>query len=349
MSKKGYFHLNSVKPKVMGIGLLTLDVIMNGGDIEILDKVVGGSMGNVITILSFFGWESYPIAYLGKDHASKIILDDINKWNVKKNYIMQDETVKTPIIVEKINNHLEQKKHEFNFVCPLCHSKLPRNRVIPNELVKDIIKTMPEVQVFYLDRLSRSALKIANLHKKKGAIIFFEPHKVSKDTLFKECLKITDILKYSLEDIEYIPYNRDVYLEIISLGSEGVKYKLKGNLNNSKNHYEKINAYHLNNIVDTAGAGDWLTAGIIHMLGQNGRGYLNNLLKSSIKEAMLFGQSLSALNCSFEGARGLMYKFNKREINEMVKKIMRKKYVQINNNKKYRKKNKDMIICPMCI
>src|SRR6185437_6544506 len=64
-------------------------------------------------------------------------------------------------------------------------------------------------------------------------------------------------------------------------------------------------------IVDTCGAGDWATAGLIEMTCQNGMSNLMDLSKEKILNALTFAQKLGSWNCGFAGARGAMYSMSK--------------------------------------
>jgi len=63
----------------------------------------------------------------------------------------------------------------------------------------------------------------------------------------------------------------------------------------------------LNRHVDTAGAGDWCTAGSLSVLGRNGANAFNQIGTTKLLSAISFGQALAAWNCGFHGARGGMY------------------------------------------
>ena len=57
-------------------------------------------------------------------------------------------------------------------------------------------------------------------------------------------------------------------------------------------------------MADAAGSGDWLSAGLIHrMFG----GSSAIPARHGIESALRFGSALAAANCSFVGARGMMY------------------------------------------
>ena len=60
-----------------------------------------------------------------------------------------------------------------------------------------------------------------------------------------------------------------------------------------------MNAFPVTNLVDAAGSGDWLTAGIIQFIGQN---TLKTPSQKKLEYALRFGQALASLNCNFVGA-----------------------------------------------
>jgi len=53
--------------------------------------------------------------------------------------------------------------------------------------------------------------------------------------------------------------------------------------------------------VDTAGAGDWTTAGLVAKVARDGEIQMDGL-----DDALRFGQALAAVNCATIGSRGLM-------------------------------------------
>ena len=69
-------------PICIGTGLIALDVIYT------TDKkpnfLAGGSCGNVLTILSYLGWKSLPIARLGNDAEGKRIVEDLSLIHISE-------------------------------------------------------------------------------------------------------------------------------------------------------------------------------------------------------------------------------------------------------------------------
>lgn len=73
-------------PTCVGMGLIALDAIYAESS-KRPRFLAGGSCGNVLTILSYLGWKSYPIARLGNDHEGSRILEDMMKWGVNTKFV----------------------------------------------------------------------------------------------------------------------------------------------------------------------------------------------------------------------------------------------------------------------
>jgi fructokinase len=307
--------------KIIGTGLIALDVILNGR-IETPPKVfAGGSCGNVLTILSFLGNESFPIARLADNKYTDLLFDDLSKWDVNTSLISRDDDGNTPIIIHRIQKDKDgNPKHRFEFRNPLSGQWFPNYKPVLSKSVEQISAALPlSPKAFYFDRVNRASIELAKICKKRGAIVVFEPSSLKMDKLFLECLEVSHIIKFSNERIknysEQFPNNK-VPLEIETLGSQGLKYRFKSD------EWKIINSFFIENIFDTAGAGDWCTAGLINILGDSGLDSFNSAKQEIIEYSLLYGQALGALNCMFDGARGLMYNINKSEIDILVNNML---------------------------
>jgi fructokinase len=340
-------HFN--KPVAMGAGLVALDIVISKRENE-ARFWVGGSCGNILTILAYFGWRSFPIAYLGKDQASEIMFEDLNKWGVNTDFIFLSDATATPIIVERIKNRDDNSHptHVFEFKCPFCGSMLPRNRPLPKTVTEMLIGKMPASNVFYFDRVSGTNIALAKIQKSKGALIIFEPHRIMERALFKECLELSDIVKYSSEQIQGIRTKAFAPLEIQTLGAKGLKYRIKNDT--IITDWKKIDSLESPKIVDSAGAGDWCTAGLIHCLGQKGSGVFLGLPEKKIIDALTFGQCLSAVKCAYEGPRGIMYYLEKTRLQFLVESCYSKADIQqdISSESVTKKIKSYNSICPHC-
>jgi len=306
------------KSVCVGSGLVTLDVIYKNDTAKPI-FLAGGSCGNVLTILSYLGWDSYPIARLGDDPEGNRIIEDMKKWKVKTKFIEQESSTHSPRIIERIFSD-KIPRHRFYIKCN--HKNwLPRRKAFLLKSLENIQDKIPKSNVYYFDRASPSALELAINLKKQGSIIIFEPPKFLHDTVFLKCLQIADIVKHCNEqsyDTEKLKI--DIPLEIRTRGKRGLRYRAKFLKNSDWIDIDSIPAY---NLVDAAGAGDWLIAGLIHVLFQNKSKYTP--AQKKLEFALRFGQALASLNCNFIGARGIMYNLSKPKLFNLIGKIIKNK------------------------
>lgn len=304
-----------------GTGLVALDVVISNDIEKPTQFYAGGSCGNVLTILSYMGWDSYPIARLSNNVASDLLIQDLKKWKVNEDLLTCTGDGSTPIIIHRI---LKDKngfsKHRFEFRNPEDGKYLPSYKPCLSKSVQDILQKSPVPKVFYFDRINRAALDLAKAHKDNGAIIFFEPSSIKDEKGFKKCLEVADIVKFSEDRIPNYAVvfpKGQALIEIQTLGKKGLKYRKK---NSAK--WSDVQGYTVEDVIDTAGAGDWCTAGIISTIF-SGRYSLESISESQLEESLRFGQILSAINCTFEGARGLMYSIVYDELLNRVQNLMK--------------------------
>lgn len=321
-------------PVCTGTGLVALDVIISAISNSPTQFLAGGSCGNVMAILSYLGWSSHPISRLSNNVASELLIQDLKAWNVHDDLIDISETGSTPIIIHRImKDQAGAPKHRFEFRNPEDGKYLPMYKPCLAKSVDNIFNKLPNPNLFYFDRVNRGALDLAKAYKSQGAIIFFEPSSFKDEKQFRECLSIADVIKFSNDRISnystLFPTGQ-VKLEIETLGNEGLQFRQRG-----YTKWTKLSAYSIDNVVDSAGAGDWCSAGIISNLFKNKGIAIEDIKTDDLIYAMQFGQALSALNCTFEGARGLMYNITRADLMLYIQHIVTSHSHKIHNQKKH--------------
>ena len=119
---------------------------------------------------------------------------------------------------------------------------------------------------------------------------------------FNKCVEVADVVKFSDQRIkDYRQFDGVAdKLFIQTQGAEGLIYRL----NSDWNHLEPV---HNDNVVDTAGAGDWTAAALINELYKDKeRQEIFNFTPAAIAKALNAAQRIGAQSCSYEGARGMM-------------------------------------------
>ena len=313
------------RPKVLGTGLVVLDVVISQDPQTPLRSWAGGTCGNVLSILSQFGWDAYPIARMNNDPASKRIRTDMARWGVRLDYASCGPAIDTPVVVQEIRRHNDgSPRHRFRWSCPRCGRWLPGFRAVTKNAIEAVMPASAGASVFFLDRLSRAALTLAANASKEGAVVVFEPSGKARSKLFAEAIRIAHVVKYAdhrigrLEDI--MQDSTAPLVEIQTMGAKGLRYRdrLKGVVSK----WMHLNALRAPRLVDACGSGDWCTAGFITKTSANGQRGLRKGGAEGVRNALRYGQALAAWNCGFEGARGGMYVVDWKKFDEQIEAVL---------------------------
>ena len=288
---------------ILGAGLISLDVLIRDGERLPVSYYVGGTCGNVMMILAHMGWDAFPIARLDGTKDTARLLADMKKNSVHTDFISTSDG-KTPVIVQRnfINkdgvptHRFESRNNMGRFYLDFKSLTLKQTN--------DVIARIDFVpKVFFFDRVSPAILRLANTFKEKGSAVFFEPSSRGGDVkTFNKCVEVADVVKFSDQRIKDYHQFDDVEdkLFIQTRGAQGLTYRL----NSGWTHLEPMVN---DNVVDTAGAGDWTAAALINELYKDKEKHeIFHFTPTAIAEALNAAQRIGAQSCSYEGARGMM-------------------------------------------
>ena len=243
------------------------------------------------------------MAHLGDDSYAGRIVRDMSLFGVDSSFVETDPLVDTPRIVQRMLGGPPPPRHGFFFRCE--HGRrLPRWRAPGRAGREAAMGGAPSPDVFYFDRATAGALDMARRCQGAGALVVFEPPAPPKSAVGRECAQLADVVKAcrggdgSLPD----PWPARGQLRIATMSEEGLEYEARLG---ERAVSGRLPAVRTDSIADTSGAGDWLTAGFLHMLPAGGRPA--GASRRSLERALRFGQSLAAINCRYAGARGSMY------------------------------------------
>jgi fructokinase len=298
-----------------------LDVIRNSIGTTVTEKrLAGGSCGNVLAILAYFGWNANAVGRIGNDHVGRELVADLSKWHVNTKLLQVEDGRGTPIIVQE--NYIDARghpRHRFSRACPVCGATLPAYRPLLTSEAASIAAKLPSHSVFYFDRVAPGTLELAQRSRANGALVVFEPSGIKDDRLFAKCLRVAHVMKYAndrIKDVHDLVAEAKVPVEIETLGAKGLRLRVRGH--GRAGAWKELRAFSGTTLRDAAGAGDWTTAGLINAL-MDSRSSLDEILvdADAVVLAAKKGQALAALNCGFEGARGLMYVANAKRVLEL--------------------------------
>lgn len=289
--------------RIVGAGLFALDVIVRA-DGEVSPPALGGSAGNVLCILGALGWKATPVGTLGDDLAAQVVQRDFAKVEADLRFMRCSAECCTPVVYQHQLSPQDDSTHRFSFACPTCGVRR-RPRWDDEGPLAGEHWVLPPASVFFLDRPTPLSVTLAERYMESGAVVVFEPSAIGDDpNLFARAVRCAHIIKYANDRISGLAGFdlQSVSVEIQTLGADGLRFRTPS-LNNP---WLSLGAYELPYLHDTAGAGDWCTAGMIFELF--GRGVMAQPTTdyNALTRALAFGQALSTLNCMTEGARGLL-------------------------------------------
>ena len=295
-----------------GVGFVAMDVIDLEGE---RFAAVGGSCGNVLAILAWLGWTARPIARLGDDATGDFIREELRGLGVDVTSLSEEKGVRSPIVLQRFPTSRDgTRTHRFSLTCPGCGRWLPRHRSVTLAQSKSLVCGGDAPDVFYFDRVSPASLRLAETARSRGALVVFEPSSADAESKFQRAVDACHVLKYSQERLGHLPdlrYTASPALIVETRGEAGLRYRWKG-------RWSPLDAFHVKNIVDAAGSGDWCTATLIHRMGRTGAERFTRSTGSVVAAALQDGQAAAAVNCGFHGARGVMQALTLDELNERL-------------------------------
>ena len=320
---------NGTMPVCLGAGFVALDVIRSEESVHSESRYAGGSCGNVMIMLSFLGWESTPVARIGLDRPGNQLVRDLERWSVNTRLLMREEAP-TPVIFQRIfSDQRGHPQHRFSRQCFLCGQWAASYRPVRLRDTASLAEELPTPSVFYFDRVAPGNLELARRARGEGALVVFEPSSTKDPRLFRDCLSVAHVFKYSHERFDALSAevtDARVPLVIETRGELGLLVTFGGS-----GKQVELPAVVAPRLRDAAGSGDWCTAGLINgFITSNGRAQDvddQDLIVPSLRH----GQALAALNCAYEGARGAMYVMGRNELLERAAELAAGRVVALPN------------------
>ncbi|MBN9120660.1 MAG: hypothetical protein J0I06_16170 [Planctomycetes bacterium] len=162
---------------------------------------------------------------------------------------------------------------------------------------------------------------------------------------------MSHVVKYSHERLADIPdsleFGTNQLLQVETLGADGLRYRAKFG-KRATSPWKTLDALKAPALIDTAGAGDWCTAGLIHRLGREGAEGVRAVKPPDVEAALRYGQALAAWNCGFVGARGGMNHMTVEECQEQVLQILAGRVSEATTPAKTANAASGRTWCPAC-
>ena len=259
-----------MKKTIIGSGIYNLDTIVVRDypewprlrpftDNVVLEEV-GGTCGNVMSILAWMGWDARPLACLDNSPEGLKITEDLKRYGCDCRYVTNTPGGGTTLL-RCTHKKTADGKHVMSVRAGSPGgSRFPKRHFLrARDEAPAFLDSLDEAPaVFFFDDPAAGNRLIAKELRERGSLIYFEPSRLVSNADF-EAVAISDIIKFSDENIPDVSF-ADAYPDkvfIQTMGAKGVRYKSRDL------PWTTVNGVHNDNVVDTEGAGDWFTATFI--------------------------------------------------------------------------------------
>lgn len=295
-------------PRILGTGLVALDLIVEHYDTHRqLLLGGGGTCGNVLAILARAGWQSSLVGALDGSAWSNLMRRDLELAGVETKTLRRQPGAAPSLIVEHLARTGEAAgRHWFQLYGSKDECDWPGLRAAPDQAVRDGAPAVRGQNVFFVDRLSSAVLELAHLARAQGVTVVYEPSSWHDRPWVADMLAVADVVKYSSERADALgvaPSEVDADLILITDGPNGVAWRTGGRAG-EWHHQAAVRAPI---VVDTCGAGDWFTAGLLMGLCRERAGAKIPLDPAVVACAVTSASMLAAWSCAYIGARGALY------------------------------------------
>jgi hypothetical protein len=290
----------------LGAGTFPLDNLLMkhaDGSVETIYQHVGGTAGNVMSILAWMGWHTLPAARLDDSEVGLQLKVDLESYGCDTRYLTNTPDGGTTIldIIHKTGRDGRPK------TAYMAHS--PRGGRFVNhrfwtlkqaQALFDSLDEMPEI--FFFDRCAPGNILLAELFHKRGVLVYYEPNE-PVDRNFLRAVAASDIVKFSNEkhpDVSFTDGFTDK-LFIQTMNEKGLRFKLRSD------DWIKVLPEYNPDFVDGEGAGDWTTSAFINEMGHHHMLSFDKIHQPNVYHCLEEAQRVASKSVSYMGAKGLIH------------------------------------------
>lgn len=292
--------------KILGAGLMCIDIVHTQDGVKVMN---GGSCANVISVLSQIGFDCSVVRERYTDTFEQFLSKTFSNLGVRE-ILYRNTSSSTPKVIEILSD----TRHEFLTYCPRCQEKILKLHLPTISEVENVIDSIREYSVFYCDRASSGIRALMDIVQANHGIVVYEPNSARNIESVMQNICHAGIVKFSAEKFSRSTAEKirmdsgGAKLIIYTTGKDGLQYS-HIQVNGEMSDWITVPSLFSGPIVDSSGAGDWLTAGFISELVQNCG---CNDAKWFCDEKLLFnmlsqGMKYSGLCCAAVGAQGVFY------------------------------------------
>ena len=264
----------------------------------------GGTCANVMCLLSYFGLETYPQACLDDSPEGCKITEDLGRYGCDLRFVSNTPEGGTTLLrVTHKRNPDGTPKISVRAGSP-GGSRFPKRKFLrARDQAPSFVKELTSEFIpdfYFFDSPAAGHRYIAKELRTLGTTVCFEPSVISTNADL-ECVSISDIIKFSDENVPDTSFADSFSdkLFVQTLGKDGLRYKLRDG------EWRKLPGIPNDNVVDTEGAGDCVTAAIIYGIAKTRR-KIGELKEEEIVHILSDAQHFASKNVSHLGSKAVI-------------------------------------------
>lgn len=307
---------------IIGVGSYNLDTIVKreypegfipGKRNKFVENVIieeiGSNPGNVMCIMGYFGWDSYPIALLDDSAEGLKMTNDMKRYGCNTRFVTNTPDGGTNLL--KVTHDIDENgnpKRKFSkrhapgsgFPRDKAFTVMGENATLPKFIEQ--LDILPDV--YFFESTTAAWRELGSYMHTHGVMVYYEIQRMYPKEFKKyfKCMMVSDIVKFSddsIEDVGFVDELKDKLI-IQTLGAKGVRFNLKGE------GWVTLPPVLNNNVIDTEGCGDWTTAAFINALGQRGVLKFADITAEIVTECLMEAQKYASRNASYIGTKGII-------------------------------------------
>ncbi|WP_027417245.1 PfkB family carbohydrate kinase [Aneurinibacillus terranovensis] len=305
--------------KVMALGEMLIDFVpeTNGlplDEVPSFKKAPGGAPANVAAAVARLGGSASFVGKVGRDHFGLFLKNTLQDIGVDTQHMLQTDEAKTALAFVSLKQDGER---DFLFYRDPSADMLLREEEIDAAMFND-------VSIYHFGSISlisdpsrNATVKGAKLAREKGVLVSYDPNlrlALWKDAeeakrVIMEHVSLADMVKVSEEELEFLTgetdplagadffLNKGVRLLLVTYGKEGSVYVWDGEARKVEGRAVQA--------VDTTGAGDGFTGGILYQMARAGNTVeemFGTLTFERLDSIVRFANTVGALTTTKRGA-----------------------------------------------
>lgn len=267
---------------------------------------VGGTCGNVMCMLSYWGWRALPQAQFDMSREGYQMKKDLKRFGCDVSFVENLPEGGTAILDCIHRKNKDTGEHELGRKGYGSNgSQHPKRKQLraKDEVPQLLARMQNAPNVYFFDTNEAGPRALADALRKRGSLIYYESEGFDKESEFHHCVEVADIIKFSVEHVKDLSicdkYTDKLFIQ--TLGGNGLQFRLKGG------NWIHLDAEQVDNVVDWEGCGDTTTATFLYMLGTLGRLNMEKLEESSVITALQMAMKIAAKCTQYYGSKGWIH------------------------------------------